>query len=476
MNGELGNSAAKGAVWATIDRFGTMAIQFTVNLILARLLVPEDFGIVGMLAIFIAVSQTLIDGGFGSALIQKKNPTQTDYSTIFYWNLGFSSFLYLILFISSPLIAKFFGMPLLSAIMKVIALNLIITGIFTIQRTRLQKELAFKTIAIVNLSSYIIGSISAIIFAKNGFGPWSLVWFQIISGSSSIVILWAITGWLPSRVFSFQAMKKLIGFGGFILAANILQAICQNIQGLIIGKCFSATQMGYYSQAYKLDQVSSYSIPQVIVQVMYPVYSSLQDDRMRLNAMVLMNMRVVSFIVYPILAVLILIAHPLIDLLYGDKWLPSVPYFRILCVGGFFVALQNLNFYAVAAVGKSRSLFNWSFYKWGFLLSALTIGMTIGMYGILWAMVLSSANIFITNAYLAQRHLGLRIWAQLRNILPIVATVAASTLAGALIDYNGGHPFIGMVVAISAYLILSYFLKLQAFADTRQIAGKILSR
>ena len=356
MSDGLSRKAANGAVWATIDRFGSMGIQFAVNLILARLLLPEDFGIIGMLAIFIAVSQTLIDGGFGSALIQKRFPTQTDYSTIFYWNLVFSLLLYFILFFLSPFIAKFFEMPLLSLVLRIIALSLIITGALSIQRTRLQKELAFKIIAIVNLSSYVIGAICAVLMARNGFGVWSLVAMQLIYGFCGIILFWSVTHWVPSAIFSKGSMTELFGFGGFIMAANILQTVCHNIQGIIIGKRFSAIQMGYFSQAYKLDQVTSYSIPQVIVQVMYPVYSSLQEDKVRLNEMVLMNMRVVTYLVFPILATLILVAEPLIELLYGAKWLPSVPYFRILCVGGFFVCLQNLNFYAVAAVGKSKSL------------------------------------------------------------------------------------------------------------------------
>ncbi len=351
MPDSLGHTAVKGAVWASIDRFTSMGIQFIVNLVLARLLLPADFGMIGMLAIFITVSQTLIDGGFASALIQKKEPTQVDYSTIFFWNLIFSAFLYGILFFSAPLIAEFYAMPSLSAVLRVMALNLILTGIFAIQKTRLQKQFEFKTLAIVNISAYTLGAIIAILFALYDFGVWSLVVMQLSYGAFSIFLLCCITRWFPSICFSKASLKKLFGFGGYIMAANILQTICLNIQGIIIGKRFSATQMGYYSQAFKLDQVTSYSIPQIIVQVMYPVYSTIQDDKERLNKMVLMNMRVIAFMIFPLLAMLILVAEPLIGGLYGSKWLPAAPYFRIFCVGGFFVCLQHVNLYAVAAVG-----------------------------------------------------------------------------------------------------------------------------
>lgn len=476
MPDSLGHTAVKGAVWASIDRFTSMGIQFIVNLVLARLLLPADFGMIGMLAIFITVSQTLIDGGFASALIQKKEPTQVDYSTIFFWNLIFSAFLYGILFFSAPLIAEFYAMPSLSAVLRVMALNLILTGIFAIQKTRLQKQFEFKTLAIVNISAYTLGAIIAILFALYDFGVWSLVVMQLSYGAFSIFLLCCITRWFPSICFSKASLKKLFGFGGYIMAANILQTICLNIQGIIIGKRFSATQMGYYSQAFKLDQVTSYSIPQIIVQVMYPVYSTIQDDKERLNKMVLMNMRVIAFMIFPLLAMLILVAEPLIGGLYGSKWLPAAPYFRIFCVGGFFVCLQNINFYAVAAVGKSKSLFNWSFYKWGFLLASLLIGMEFGMYGIMWGMVLSSANIFFANAYLAQKYTGLSLISQFVNILPVLLIIAVSLAIGFGVNGLFGKPFISALITLSVFLGVAYAFHLQAFDDSKSIISKLIRR
>lgn len=476
MKESLGNKATKGAIWASIDRFSSMGIQFVVNLVLARLLLPADFGIIGMLAIFIAVSQTLIDGGFASALIQKKSPTQTDYSTIFYWNLCFSSLLYAILYILSPLIGEYYHMPQLSGVLRVMAINLIITGIFAVQKTRLQKMLAFKTIALVNISAYTLGAAIAILMAFNNWGVWSLVGLQLSYALFSVVMVGIITRWLPDLRFSKSSMRELFGFGGYIMAANILQTICQNLQGVIIGKRFSATQMGYFSQSYKLDQITSHSIPQVIVQVMYPVYASIQDERERLNEMVLMNMRVIAFIVYPILTVLIIVAAPLIELLYGEKWLPSVPYFRILCVGGFFVSLQNLNFYAVAAVGKSKSLFKWSFYKWGFLLTALLIGMNFGMYGILWGMVLSSANIYVTNAYLAQNHTGLTMVRQVSNISSVLLMSVICVVLGLGINALNITPFISALLALILFIEMAIVFHVKALSDTRFMLSKIIKR
>lgn len=453
-----------------------MILQFTVNLILARLLLPEDFGAIGMLAIFIAVSQVLIDGGFGSALIQKKNPSQTDYSTIFYWNILFSGFLYLILFIFAPYIGKFFSMPVLSGVLRGIGLTLIINSIFTLQKIRLQKRLEFKRIAISNLSSYIIGAACAIIMAYHGGGVWSLVAMQIIYGVVFILVLWLITKWTPSLCFSVKSLRELFGFGGYILFANILQETCKNLQGIIIGRKFSATQMGYFSQAYKLDQITSYSIPQVIVQVMYPVYSSLQDDRERLNEIVAMNMRVIAFLIFPIIGLLILIAEPLIVFLYGEKWLPSVPYFQVLCVGGFFVCLQNVNFYAVAAVGKSKQLFYWSFYKWGFLLCALIIGMNFGMYGILWGMVLSNFNIFMVNSLLASNFNGLTVISQLKCIMFSLLMTIVSVIVAYVIWFISKIWLISIIIYFAFYFVIGFIIRYKPLFESMELLTRLIHR
>ena len=429
-----------------------------------------------MIAIFIAVSAVLIDGGFNSALIQKKEPTQTDYSTILYWNIGISIILYLILFLISPLIARYFSMPILADVLKVLGIYLIISSIFGIQKNRLSKCLAFKCIAITDLSAYIFSASIAIIMAYYGFGVWSLVAMQIVSGLVTIVVLWLITHWRPSLCFSIQTIKELFGFGGFILAAGLLQEFCKNLQGIIIGRKFSATQMGYFSQAYKLDQISSYSIPQVIVQVMYPVYSSIQDDRKRLIEILSMNIRVISFLIYPILAILILIAEPLIIWLYSEKWLPCVPYFQVLCVGGFFVCLQNVNFYAVAAIGKSKQLFYWSFYKWGFLLAALLIGMLFGIYGILWGMVLSNLNIYLINAYLVARYVGMQLISQAKCIFPIIGAITMSVVIGLLcMEYTNSF-FMGTILFIISYIGIGIIFRYVALEESIQVAKRIIHK
>ncbi|MCX4263742.1 MAG: lipopolysaccharide biosynthesis protein [Muribaculaceae bacterium] len=473
MSDSIGDKATSGVIWTSVDRFLTMGLQFVVNLVLARLLLPSDFGTIGMLAIFIAVSNTLIDGGFASALIQKKEPTNTDYSTIFFWNVGFAVVIYTVLFLMAPWVASFFRLPELRDVLRAIGLFVILSAIYSVQMTRLRKQLQFKKLAIVNIVSYCLAGVTGITMAYRGFGAWSLVAQQLTGAALIVLILFALTRWVPSLEFSKSSMKELFGFGAYILAANLLQEICKNFQGIIIGRRFSAAQMGYYTQAQKMDTVTSYSIPQIIVTVMYPVYSSIQDECERFNKIVAMNVRVIAYIVFPMLSLLILLAEPLVTGLYGAQWDVSVPYYQILCVGGLFVCLQNVNFFAVAAKGQSKALFRWSVYKWSFLLVAILGGSMFGMTGLMWGMVMSNFNIYMVNACLLQCYSGYKVADQLRSLVPMtmscVIALALSRVVQVAFEWHYG---ICAVVFGITYLLLS--VRMQAAGETLTLLKRLI--
>lgn len=466
----LGNKALSGTIWATIDRFGIMALQFIVNLILARLLTPADYGCIGMLAIFIIVSQVLIDGGFGSALIQKREPTQEDYSTIFFWNLFFAIALYVILFFASPWIALFFKIPLLKDVLRVLGCILIINSFSIVQNNRLRKQLALKKLACINIGALVVASCIAIILAYSGFGVWSLVVMQLLNASMFTILIWMFEKWRPSLCFSLRAMKELFHFGGYLLAANILQEVCRNLQGLIIGRKFSSTEMGLYSQAKKLDDVTSLTLPNIIVQVMFPIYSQLQNDKRKMGDTLRMNVRLITFVTFPLLILLIIVAHPLILFLYGSKWEATVPYFQVLCVGGLFACLQNINYYAIASLGQSRTLFRWSFYKWGALLVLLLVGAKWGMYGILWGMVLSALNIYLVNAGLVAKHLHYSVLGQIRDILPVGGlAVSAAIVTSICIHFYSMHFLFQILLYFLIYLGTFSLLDVKVKADVANI-------
>ncbi len=467
MDKSLERKAARGTAWATIDRFTTLGVTFLVNLVMARILSVSDYGLVGMITIFTNVSAVLIDGGFGNALIQKKEPTQTDYSTIFYWNLGLAAVIYAGLFLSAPFIAQFFHEPELVGVTRLLAVILLFNSVIVSQVSRLRKQLAFRKLATVNISSSILSGALGIYLASCGLGVYSLVWMQVSMCGLQFLLISLIGKWRPSLIFSVATFKNLFSYGGYLLAANVLQVFCNNFQNVIIGKRFSVSQLGLYSQAQKIDQISSYQMPQILVQVMFPVYSELQDDGERLRNVLAMNMRVVAYAMFPLITLLILLAEPTFTLLYGAKWTAAAPYFQILCMGGYFVALQNINFYAVAAKGKSRTLFLWSFYKWGMLLALMITGSQFGIYGLLGGLALSNFNIFMVNAALASRHVEFSMRRQARILLPLfAAAIFTGILSYWAVELTGINVWFILPIYIAIYLTASVVFKSRALKET----------
>lgn len=471
------HSTTKGIVWAGIDRFGIVLLQFVINLVLARLLTPGDFGCISMILIFVAVSQTLIDGGFGAALIQKIDATQRDYSTIFYWNTLFSVGLYLIIYASAPSVSTFFRMPLLEDMLRVLGIVIIINSLSLVQRTILRKAINFKIIAIVDIISYSASAVIAIYLAHRDFGAWSIVGMQLSIASISTILLWVFSKWRPSLTFSFNSLKSLFSYGGFLLIASIMQDVCTHIQGVVIGRRFSAAETGLYSQAKKMDEVASMTLPAVFCQVLFPIYSEKQNNISELRSMLSQNMKMISFIIFPLMMLLIIVAKPLFILLYGNQWIDAVPYFQILCIGGFFSALYNFNYYAVAAVGKSKALFYWGCYKWGVLLVLLLIGASFSMLGVLIAMVISNINIYLTNALLAQRYVGYRLGQQIVDIVPtLLTTIICGAVIYSIYLLTGIHWLLCCVIFAIIYLIISYIFKLDGLSYIKSFIVSRLSK
>lgn len=438
-----------------------MGISFVSNIILARLLTPDDYGCVGMLMIFITVANTFIDGGFGSALIQKKQPTQEDYSTIFYWNLALSFILYAILFFTSPLIAGFYNLAMLSPVLRVQGLVLILNSLSIIQLNRLRKQLKFKKISIVNLTSATISVGVTIYLAYNGWGVWALVAQQLLMSFFNTVLFWIVAGWMPSFIFSYQSFKELFSFGGFILLSNLLNTLGNNIQGILIGKFFSSHTMGLYSQARKLEEVASTSLSNVVDQVSFPVLAEVKNDKTRLINVLRKLITSIAFFSFPIMLLLIAIAKPVIVLLYSSKWIECVPYFQILCVAGIAISLQNINYYAVAAIGKSKELFFWTVIKRIISLGLIVIGFFIyGIWGLLGGMVLAAYIMYAINAVLVSVNVGYKFTSQVKDLMPILIISLISFALTILSTYFNLSSLLAILLAsfifTISYLMLSH--------------------
>lgn len=434
MSKSLKQQTIMGIIWSSLGKFGTLGLSFISNLILARLLMPSDFGYIGMLYIFLAISQVFITGGFGSALIQKKEPTHLDYTTVFYWNFALSAFFVVILFFTAQGIADFYSMPLLKNILRIQSIGLIINSFTIVQTTQLQKNLRFKELSVRSIIASLVGTIVAVVMAYKGFGVWSLVYSSLISGVVSVILLWNMSTWRPTFEFSITSLKELFGFGGYILFSNLINTFSNNIQGLIIGKVFTTQDVGYYTQARKLEEIPSSSFSSIFGQVVYPVFSEVQNDLNKLRYVLKQITRQIASIVFPIMILLIIVAKPLITILYTTKWSDSIPYFQILCVGGIAMSLQNINYYVVAAIGKGRVLFRWTLIKRLIGLLLLGIGAFFGMNGLLFGMVLGSYVIYFINAYLAGRYVNYNLFTQIKDIIGLLA---ASIIPGIIVYYLG---------------------------------------
>lgn len=456
--------AFTGVMWSSVQRFGVMAITFVSNIILARLLSPDDYGCIGMLMIFISLSASFIDGGFGSALIQKKEPTNEDYSTIFYWNIALSLVLYGVLFMCAPLIASFYRIPLLSDVLRVQGVVLIFNALSIIQQNQLRKKLLFKKLAIVNITSALISLGVAIVMAYKGYGVWALVAQQISLSVINAIMFWIVGYWAPDRVFSWQSFKELFKFGGFMLLSHLFGTLSNEIQGLLVGRMFNPATMGLYTQAYRLEGSAATATSSIIDQVTYPVLASYQDNRSHFVSALKRFIQIPAFVCSLVMMVMIVVAKPLIILLYSAKWVDCVPYFQILCTAGLAVCLQGSANNAIAAVGKSKVFFTWTIIKRTLTIVLCVIGILVGgMYGLLWSCVAGAWSVYLINAYLVSKHVGYAFKRQILDILPFILMACVIGvgvyLLGSLLPW---HMYLVALVE-SVLCVLLYWLAARIF-------------
>ena len=468
-------------VWTTIQRFTQMGIQFISGIVLARLLMPEDYGAIGMLTIFMLVAQSFLDGGFAAALIQKKRPTQEDYSTIFWWNLGMSVVLYFILYVSAPFIADYYRMPILCDVLRVQALVLIISAFSIIQSNQLRKQFKFKKIAIISVSTSIISLTVTIWMAYRGYGVWALVAQGLISSFIPTVVYWLTNKWIPKVVFSKESFKSLFSFGAYMFLIHLINEICNNIQGLLIGRLYNASTMGYYSKARGTEKLASTSFSQSLTQITFPLYAEYQDNKEGLIALIKRLTGVVAYITFPLMFLLILVAEPVFVLLYSARWLPCVPYFQILCFAGLAVCLQAINLQAITAIGKSRTAFGWTLIKRVIGLMFVIGGLWLfGIKGLLVGMVLSSWMMYLINAFLVSKYIGYKMRQQMLDLLPIMLLSILAFAIGWLPNLlTWGLYVTGVLEAvlfIAIYWGISHFTKMSSYKNFVELLPMIIGK
>jgi O-antigen/teichoic acid export membrane protein len=470
-----------GLFWTFSQQFSVQLINFAVQVILARILLPAEFGLIGMLTIFISIGNSLIDSGLTSSLIRTPDASQRDYSTVFFINLAGSFIIYAILFASAPLIARFYEQDSLSAIIRVYTISFLLRAFIGVQTTRLTKEMNFRAQMFMQIPSVIGGGITGILLAYWGYGVWSLVWMNLVQAFLFTVQHWIFTGWRPSFIFDWTCFKYHFKFGYKLTLSGLLNAIYQNLYNLIIGKYFSATQLGYYTRAQTMQMFPVQNLSTALNKVTYPMFATIQEDDKRLKNVYRRLMQQVVFWVTPIMIVLVIIAAPLFRMLLTEKWLPAVPYFQVLCASGVLFPLHFYNLNILNVKGRSDLFFKLEIIKKVFTTIGVFCVIPFGIYGLLYFQVLSSIFSFVVNSWYSGRLIDFSLQDQLRELLPIfLLAIPPGVLSWALDRYllqplNASD--IARILTVGAayfslYLSMSYLTRMTVIIDLRQLVFK----
>ena len=474
----LKQKTISGLIWSFVDTFAMQGIQFVVGIILARILSPREFGLIGMITVFIAVSQSFIDSGFGSALIRKKDCTQTDYSTVFLFNLIVGIVFFVLLFFSAPAIGSFFNEPELKLIVQVLGLILVIDSLSLIQRTILTKRVDFKLQARISVIASTGSGIIAITMAYNGFGVWSLVVQRLSRQALNSFFLWLWNRWKPAFIFSMNSFKELFGFGSKLLISGLIDTLYCNIYYLIIGKYFSAQDLGFYTRADQFKAFPSQNLNSIIGRVSYPVLSSIQDDIPRLRTNYQKLIRSTMFITFVLMLGMAAVAKPMILTLIGEKWLPSVIYLQMLCFVGMLYPLHALNLNMLMVQGRSDLFLKLEIIKKLLAVPIIIIGIFWGIKMMIAGMMVLTIIAYYINSYWSGRMIGYSFKNQVKDILPsfglafIMAIIVFSLGLG--LPFKPLWKFLIQVTAGASFILV--FVEITRFKDYIFIKSLVLEK
>lgn len=476
----LKNKAIKGMSWTAGDVVVNQLGMLFIMAYLARVLGPSSFGLIGMLAVFIAIAQSLINSGFSQALIQRgKFASDKDFSTAFIVNLGVSLILYLILYFAAPFIADFYNEKVLIEVSRVLFLILIINALSVVAVAKLAIKLDFKSVAFANTSSTVLGSVIGILLAKEGFDYWSLVVMQLVKAGVNVALLWWFCRWLPLAGFSMTSCRRLFGFGSKLLVAGILAQVVNNLYILLTGRYFSATQVGYLTQSTQLTERASGVINTVLQKVTYPVMTSVNSDRNRMVAIYKQMIEASMIVALPALSGFAMIADPFVRLFLGSEWTPIIPVIVILCFARAITPISIINLNALNAVGRSDLFLKTDLAKLPMTLLAVFIAAPHGVQAIAWAMLVTSAISFFINAYYPGKLFGFGAWPQLKIAWKLLISTAVMIGGISLIN----HPnlaleiFLKIISGILIYGCMLGLLKVRIFTNNlRMVFEKILEK
>lgn len=466
-------STTNGVIWSAIERFSVQGISFLLSIVIARLVTPGEYGLIAMLAIFMAIAQSFIDSGFGNALIQKNDRNEVDYSTVFYFNIAISAILYGVLYLCAPLIARFYNQPELIPVTRWIGLNLIFISLSIVQRTRLNIDLNFKLQAKVSLAAVIISGIAGISMAYNGWGVRALVFQSLSNNLLSTIFLWITAKWHPMLVFSVDSFKRLFSFGSKLLVSGLLHTIYLNLYSLVIGKFYNAADVGFYNRAYTISQYPSTNIMMIVTRAIYPVQCAHQDDDRWLERNFLSYLRMTCFIVFPLMGLLAVIAKPLVLLVLTEKWLPAAELISILSFAYMWYPVMVSNNQMLNVKGRSDLFLKAEIIK---KFVAVAILCATLPFGIVWLCLgVLFYNIFDVLLIIGfvKKVISTGYRRQFKAVFPLLSvTIIAGLLSFAVTQVVHNiwiNIAVGSITFIAIFIISVVMLKLDELSQIKQI-------
>lgn len=473
MEPNLRQKTTNGLLWSSVERFSNQGIQFLFSIVLARLLTPEDYGIVAMVIIFFAIAQTFVDSGFSNAIVRKKDRTEADLSTCFYFNIFVGLGFYILLFLCSPFIAEFYDQPILSSVVKISGLSVLINSLCIVQQAQFTIRIDFKTQAKVTLTSTVISGILGILLAYLGYGVWALVWQGVTGSFVRMILFWILSKWRPRESFSKDSFHYLFGYGSKLLASGLLDTTYNNIYPIVIGKFYSPAQLGNFSRAQGWASLPSSNITGVLQRVTFPVLTEMQDDNERLATNYRKLLRLSAFVIFPLMMLLAAIASPLVRVVITSKWDACVPYLQIICFAMMWYPIHAINLNLLQVKGRSDLFLRLEIIKKVVGVCVMCVTIPLGVTAMCFGMVFTSINALIINTYYTGKLINIGYFTQMRDLFPIVLI---SLLMGAcayastwLFSTEWIKLFMAVVIGGIMYLILSNFFAKDEYIEVMNV-------
>ena len=475
MAGSLKTQTVKGVWWSLLEKYSSQGVSFLITLVMARILTPGEYGLIGMLAIFMALGQVFIDGGFANALIQKENRTETDYSTVFWINVSIGVLSYLILLVSAPAIASFYNQDILIPIIKIYGLNLILSSLAAVNKVKLTIDINFRTQLKISLISAVTSGITGIVCALKGCGVWAIVAQSNVAAAMTAILSFIFVRWRPSPIFSRESFRSLFSFGSKLLVAQIISTVYVYLYHLVIGKKYSKEELGLYTKAGLFGQMVSTNLTSAMTRVSFPVLSQVQNDDTQLTGAYRKFIGMVAFIVFPVALGVCGLARPLIISLITDKWLGCVPFIQILIFAYLCDGITIVNLNLLYVKGKSDIVLRLEIIKKTIAITLLFISVPYGIKAICLSQVLYGIIALILNTRNTKKLLNYGFLSQIRDLFPYFVfslTIMAIALG---LDYliNNSWIVLGLSIIIcpTVYLLLCHVFKLKALYEMASIVA-----